>query len=314
MAKELPYFRFTVQDWQNGKISLESFDMQGLFISVCGYYWINDCDMTLTILKKKFNSSSNLLDELINLGILKHEKKHDKVQIDFLNIQYDLLSEKRKLRQAAGSKGGNAKAMLKQKSSYKDKDKDNNKDNEKEKDEPPLLSEFLEYCKTITQFNFTEYEYSLKSKNCAIRWKDTKINLLDTPGHADFGGEVERVLNMADGVCLLVDAFEGPMPQTRFVLGKALSMGIKPLLVINKVDKENCTPDEVHEKVFDLMFELDANEEQLHFPTIYGSAKNGWMSTDWKKPTDSIAPLLDEILNYFPVRTIEEGNTQMLIT
>lgn len=164
MAKELPYFRFTVQDWQNGKISLESFDMQGLFISVCGYYWINDCDMTLTILKKKFNSSSNLLDELINLGILKHEKKHDKVQIDFLNIQYDLLSEKRKLRQAAGSKGGNAKAMLKQKSSYKDKDKDNNKDNEKEKDAPPSLSEFLEYCKTITQFNFTEYEYSLKSK------------------------------------------------------------------------------------------------------------------------------------------------------
>src|SRR5690606_31230984 len=133
-------------------------------------------------------------------------------------------------------------------------------------------------------------------------------------GHADFGGEVERVLNMADGVCLLVDAFEGPMPQTRFVLGKALSMGIRPLLVINKVDKDNCTPEEVHEKVFDLMFELDANEEQLDFPTIYGSAKNGWMSEDYKQPTNSITPLLDKILAYFPPKTIEEGNTQMLIT
>jgi GTP-binding protein len=155
---------------------------------------------------------------------------------------------------------------------------------------------------------------TIVSKNVSVTYKGTKINIIDTPGHADFGGEVERVLNMADGVCLLVDAFEGPMPQTRFVLGKALSMGIKPLLVINKVDKENCTPDEVHEKVFDLMFELDANEDQLEFPTIYGSAKNGWMSTDWKSPTTSIAPLLDEILNYFPPRTIEEGNTQMLIT
>ncbi len=155
---------------------------------------------------------------------------------------------------------------------------------------------------------------TIVSKNVSVTYKGTKINIIDTPGHADFGGEVERVLNMADGVCLLVDAFEGPMPQTRFVLGKALSMGIKPLLVINKVDKENCTPDEVHEKVFDLMFELDANEEQLDFPTIYGSAKNGWMSEDWKKPTDSIAPLLDKILDYFPPRKIEEGNTQMLIT
>lgn len=155
---------------------------------------------------------------------------------------------------------------------------------------------------------------TIVSKNVSVSYKGTKINIIDTPGHADFGGEVERVLNMADGVCLLVDAFEGPMPQTRFVLGKALSMGIKPLLVINKVDKDNCTPDEVHEKVFDLMFELDANEEQLEFPTIYGSAKNGWMSTDWKQPTDSIMPLLDEILNYFPPRKIEEGNTQMLIT
>jgi GTP-binding protein len=155
---------------------------------------------------------------------------------------------------------------------------------------------------------------TIVSKNVSVTYKGTKINIIDTPGHADFGGEVERVLNMADGVCLLVDAFEGPMPQTRFVLGKALSMGIKPLLVINKVDKENCTPDEVHEKVFDLMFELDANEEQLDFPTIYGSAKNGWMSEDWKKQTDSISPLLDQILEYFPPRKIEEGNTQMLIT
>ena len=155
---------------------------------------------------------------------------------------------------------------------------------------------------------------TIVSKNVSVSYKGTKINIIDTPGHADFGGEVERVLNMADGVCLLVDAFEGPMPQTRFVLGKALSMGLKPLLVINKVDKENCTPEEVHEKVFDLMFELDANEEQLDFPTIYGSAKNGWMSTDWKAPTDSITPLLDQILDYFPPKKIEEGNTQMLIT
>ncbi len=155
---------------------------------------------------------------------------------------------------------------------------------------------------------------TIVSKNVSVSYKGTKINIIDTPGHADFGGEVERVLNMADGVCLLVDAFEGPMPHTRFVLGKALSMGLKPLLVINKVDKENCTPEEVHEKVFDLMFELDANEAQLDFPTIYGSAKNGWMSTDWKQPTDSITPLLDQILDYFPPREIEEGNTQMLIT
>jgi GTP-binding protein len=155
---------------------------------------------------------------------------------------------------------------------------------------------------------------TIVSKNVSVTYKGTKINIIDTPGHADFGGEVERVLNMADGVCLLVDAFEGPMPQTRFVLQKALSLGLKPLVVINKVDKENCTPDEVHEKVFDLMFQLDANETQLDFATIYGSAKNGWMSTDWQKPTDSITPLLDEILNYFPPINIQEGNTQMLIT
>ena len=155
---------------------------------------------------------------------------------------------------------------------------------------------------------------TIVSKNVSVSYKGTKINIIDTPGHADFGGEVERVLNMADGVCLLVDAFEGPMPQTRFVLGKALSMGLKPLVVVNKVDKENCTPDEVHEKVFDLMFELDADEDQLDFPTIYGSAKNGWMSEEWKNPTTSITPLLDKILEYYPPVSIPEGNTQMLIT
>jgi len=155
---------------------------------------------------------------------------------------------------------------------------------------------------------------TIVSKNVSVLYKGTKINIIDTPGHADFGGEVERVLNMADGVCLLVDAFEGPMPQTRFVLGKALALGLKPLLVINKVDKENCTPEEVQEKVFDLMFELDANEEQLEFPTIYGSAKNGWMADDWKTPKTDITALLDKILEYFPPITIPEGNTQMLIT
>ncbi len=155
---------------------------------------------------------------------------------------------------------------------------------------------------------------TIVSKNVSVLYKGTKINIIDTPGHADFGGEVERVLNMADGVCLLVDAFEGPMPQTRFVLGKALALGLKPLLVINKVDKENCTPEEVQEKVFDLMFELDANEEQLEFPTIYGSAKNGWMAEDWKTPKTDITALLDKILEYFPPIKIEEGNTQMLIT
>ena len=155
---------------------------------------------------------------------------------------------------------------------------------------------------------------TIVSKNVSVAYKGTKINIIDTPGHADFGGEVERVLNMADGVCLLVDAFEGPMPQTRFVLGKALALGLNPLVVINKVDKENCTPEEVHEKVFDLMFELDASEEQLDFPAIYGSAKNGWMSEDWKNQTDSITPLLDKIIDYFKPKEIQKGNTQMLIT
>lgn len=155
---------------------------------------------------------------------------------------------------------------------------------------------------------------TIVSKNVSVQYKDHKINIIDTPGHADFGGEVERVLNMADGVLLLVDAFEGPMPQTRFVLQKAISMGLKPCLVINKVDKENCTPDEVHEKVFDLMFELGAEEWQLDFPTVYGSAKNGWMSTDHKQPTDSIEPLLEMVLAEIPQFKPADGTTQMLIT
>ena len=155
---------------------------------------------------------------------------------------------------------------------------------------------------------------TIVSKNVSVQYKDHKINIIDTPGHADFGGEVERVLNMADGVLLLVDAFEGPMPQTRFVLQKAISMGLKPCLVINKVDKENCTPDEVHEKVFDLMFELGAEEWQLDFPTVYGSAKNGWMSTDHKQPTDSIEPLLEMVLAEIPEFKPQEGSTQLLIT
>lgn len=155
---------------------------------------------------------------------------------------------------------------------------------------------------------------TITSKNVSVTYKGTKINIIDTPGHSDFGGEVERVLNMADGVCLLVDAFEGPMPQTRFVLQKALELGLKPLLVINKVDKENCTPEEVHEKVFELMFELDATEEQLEFGTVYGSAKKSWMGDDWKTPTGSIEPLLNKILDYFPPRKFDEGSTQMLIT
>jgi GTP-binding protein len=155
---------------------------------------------------------------------------------------------------------------------------------------------------------------TITSKNVSVVYKDTKINIIDTPGHADFGGEVERVLNMADGVLLLVDAFEGPMPQTRFVLQKAIDLGLKPCVVINKVDKENCTPDEVHEAVFDLMFELGAEEWQLDFPTVYGSAKHNWMSEDWKNQTDSIQPLLDMVIDHIPSPQIEEGTTQMLIT
>ena len=155
---------------------------------------------------------------------------------------------------------------------------------------------------------------TILSKNVSINYKDVKINVIDTPGHADFGGEVERVLKMADGVLLLVDAFEGPMPQTRFVLGKALELGLIPIVVINKVDKENCTPDIVHEKVFDLMFALDATEEQLDFSSVYGSAKFGWMNYDWKEQNDNIIPLLDTILEKIPEAPYKEGTLQMQIT
>ena len=177
-------------------------------------------------------------------------------------------------------------------------------DNRKEKKELILDNNDLEKERGIT----------ILSKNVSVQYKNHKINIIDTPGHADFGGEVERVLNMADGVLLLVDAFEGPMPQTRFVLQKAIELRLKPLVVINKVDKENCRPDEVQEKVFDLMFNLDATEEQLDFPTIYGSAKFGWMNDDYKKVNDNIFPLLDAVIEYIPSPIVPEGNTQLLIT
>ena len=155
---------------------------------------------------------------------------------------------------------------------------------------------------------------TILSKNVSINYNGYKINVIDTPGHSDFGGEVERVLNMADGCLLLVDAFEGPMPQTRFVLQKAIQIGLKPIVVINKVDKPNCRPDEVQEMVFDLMFNLNATEEQLDFPTIYGSAKQGWMSEDWQKPTDNINAVLDAIIEYIPAPEKIEGDAQMLVT
>ena len=177
-------------------------------------------------------------------------------------------------------------------------------DNRKETKELILDNNDLEKERGIT----------ILSKNVSVNYKDHKINIIDTPGHADFGGEVERVLNMADGVLLLVDAFEGPMPQTRFVLQKALALGLKPLVVVNKVDKENCQPEEVQEKVFDLMFNLDATEEQLDFPTIYGSAKQGWMDLDYKKPTDNILPLLDSVIEHIPAPDVKQGSTQLLIT
>ena len=177
-------------------------------------------------------------------------------------------------------------------------------DNRKEKKELILDNNDLEKERGIT----------ILSKNVSVQYKDYKINIIDTPGHADFGGEVERVLNMADGVLLLVDAFEGPMPQTRFVLQKAIELRLKPLVVINKVDNENFRPDEVQEKVFDLMFNLDATEEQLDFPTIYGSAKFGWMNDDYKKVNDNIFPLLDAVIEYIPSPIIPEGNTQLLVT
>lgn len=155
---------------------------------------------------------------------------------------------------------------------------------------------------------------TILSKNVSITWKGTKINIIDTPGHSDFGGEVERVLNMADGCILLVDAFEGPMPQTRFVLQKALQLGLKPIVVVNKVDKPNCRPEEVYEMVFDLMFSLNATEEQLDFPVVYGSAKNGWMAADWRQPVENIDYLLDEIVAKIPAPKQLEGTPQMLIT
>ena len=155
---------------------------------------------------------------------------------------------------------------------------------------------------------------TILSKNVSLEYKDVKINIIDTPGHSDFGGEVERVLNMADGVLLLVDAFEGTMPQTRFVLQKALALGLKPVVVVNKVDKQNCRPEEVQEQVFDLMFSLDGTEEQLNFPTIYGSAKNGWMSRDWQKPTTDITAVLDAIIEFIPAPKVLDGTPQMRIT
>ena len=155
---------------------------------------------------------------------------------------------------------------------------------------------------------------TILSKNVSLEYKGVKINIIDTPGHSDFGGEVERVLNMADGVLLLVDAFEGTMPQTRFVLQKALNLGLKPVVVVNKVDKPNCRPEVVQEQVFDLMFNLEATEDQLDFPTIYGSAKQGWMSTDWQKPSNDITPILDAVIEFIPEPKTIEGTPQMLIT
>ncbi len=182
--------------------------------------------------------------------------------------------------------------------------------------ESKLFRENQQFDDLILDNNDLERErgITILSKNVSVRYKDTKINIIDTPGHADFGGEVERVLKMADGVILLVDAFEGPMPQTRFVLSKAIQLGLTPIVVVNKVDKENCRPDEVHEAVFELMFNLDATEEQLEFHTLYGSAKQNWMGPDWKNPTDTILPLLDAILEYIPAPKIEEGSLQMQIT
>ena len=179
-----------------------------------------------------------------------------------------------------------------------------------------LFRENQEFQDLILDSNDLERErgITIVSKNVSVRYKDVKINIIDTPGHSDFGGEVERVLKMADGVCLLVDAFEGPMPQTRFVLGKALQLGLKPIVVVNKVDKENCRPEEVYEQVFDLMFNLGATEDQLDFPTVYGSSKQGWMGPDWKNPTSDITYLLDTIIATIPPVPANEGTPQMQIT
>jgi GTP-binding protein len=183
-------------------------------------------------------------------------------------------------------------------------------------DQAKVLDERKERTDLLLDNNDLERErgITILSKNVSVQYKGTKINVIDTPGHADFGGEVERVLKMADGVLLLVDAFEGPMPQTRFVLGKALELGLTPIVVVNKVDKENCTPDIVHEKVFDLMFALEATEAQLDFTTVYGSAKNNWMSTDWKNQTTDIVPLLDAVIESIPESPYNEGTPQMQIT
>ena len=179
-----------------------------------------------------------------------------------------------------------------------------------------LFRDNQEFGDLILDSNDLERErgITIVSKNVSVRYKGVKINIIDTPGHSDFGGEVERVLKLADGVCLLVDAFEGPMPQTRFVLGKALDLGLKPIVIINKVDKENCRPDEVHEQVFDLMFNLGATEDQLDFPTLYGSSKQGWMSLDWKEKTEDITALLDVIIASIPPAATNEGIPQMQIT
>lgn len=179
-----------------------------------------------------------------------------------------------------------------------------------------LIREGQETDELILDNNDLERErgITILSKNVSVVYNDVKINIIDTPGHADFGGEVERVLKMADGVLLLVDAFEGAMPQTRFVLSKALGLGLKPIVVVNKVDKENCRPDEVHEQVFDLMFALDATEDQLDFHTLYGSSKQGWMSTDWKQPTDNILPLLDAIIEQIPEAPFVDGTPKMQVT
>tara|TARA_R110001632_G_scaffold1883_4_gene8509 strand:+ start:61090 stop:62862 length:1773 start_codon:yes stop_codon:yes gene_type:complete len=183
-------------------------------------------------------------------------------------------------------------------------------------DQAKILDDRKERTDLLLDNNDLERErgITILSKNVSVNYKGVKINVIDTPGHADFGGEVERVLKMADGVLLLVDAFEGPMPQTRFVLGKAIELGLTPIVVVNKVDKENCTPDLVHEKVFDLMFALEASEDQLDFTTIYGSAKNGWMSTDWQDPKDNILDLLDAVLESIPEAPYREGSPQMQIT
>jgi GTP-binding protein len=179
-----------------------------------------------------------------------------------------------------------------------------------------VFGEHQEVGELIMDSNDLEKErgITIRSKNASVQYKDYKINIIDTPGHSDFGGEVERVLKMCDGVCLLVDAIEGPMPQTRFVLQKAIELGLKPMVCVNKVDKENCDPEFVYEKVFDLMFDLGGTEDQLDFPVVYGSAKNGWLSDDWKTPTDNVNIIFDEIIKHIPTIEIPEGNTQLQIT